>query len=196
MNYNEWTMVGEKARVKVTTEEYPLNPRDWDDLTTMVCFHRRYTLGDKHGLSADISSSWQFIHDYLVKEKETAVIYPLYLYDHSGISMKMGSPFTEAEAHHASWDSGQVGFIYIDKVAAEKLELDSDELHGICLDAVKHYSAYIEGAVYEWIYQEEKSSCSCGECTHWETIELGSGYIDMDEAYKDGMAAALTLSSK
>jgi hypothetical protein len=29
------------------------NPRHWDNLGTMVCFHRRYELGDKHTMSIE-----------------------------------------------------------------------------------------------------------------------------------------------
>ena len=27
------------------------DPRNWDNLGTMICFHRRYSLGDKHDYS-------------------------------------------------------------------------------------------------------------------------------------------------
>ena len=32
----------------VKRENYPDNPRNWDNIGTMVCFHSRYDLGDKH----------------------------------------------------------------------------------------------------------------------------------------------------
>ena len=31
---------------RITQDEYAESPRDWDNLGTMVCFHRRYNLGD------------------------------------------------------------------------------------------------------------------------------------------------------
>ena len=34
------------------------NPRDWDNLGTMVCFHKRCCLGDKHDYNSDNYSSW------------------------------------------------------------------------------------------------------------------------------------------
>lgn len=45
-------------------------------------------------------------------------ILPLYLYDHSMLSISTGC--FAGRAHHAEWDSGQVGYIYIDKETATK----------------------------------------------------------------------------
>jgi len=77
------------------------NPREnQDNLGTMVCFHRRYLLGDKHNLSAQEAIKRSESPDYLSL--------PLYLYDHSGLSMST----TEFSC---PWDSGQVGFILVHK---------------------------------------------------------------------------------
>jgi hypothetical protein len=33
----------------VVLDDEPINPREeWDNFGTMVCFHKRYTLGDEH----------------------------------------------------------------------------------------------------------------------------------------------------
>jgi hypothetical protein len=32
-------------------ESYPNSPREWDNLTEMICYHPRYNLGDKHNYS-------------------------------------------------------------------------------------------------------------------------------------------------
>lgn len=60
------------------------------------------------------------------KYGEVAVL-PLYLYDHSGISMSTGS--FVGRAQHAEWDSGQVGYIYMDKkTAMENLAMPTNEV--------------------------------------------------------------------
>lgn len=45
-------------------------------------------------------------------------IMPLFLYDHGGLTMSTSS--FVGRAHHAEWDSGQVGYIYLDKATAMK----------------------------------------------------------------------------
>lgn len=101
--------IGDK-RLEIHTDEDPQNPRDWDNLGVMICFHRRYNLGDDKTkiseLTSDTVEAAQELRERI--EKKGGIVLPLYLYDHSGITMKT-TPF------HCQWDSGQVGFIYITK---------------------------------------------------------------------------------
>jgi hypothetical protein len=78
------------------------NPRQWGNDTVMVCMHRRYTLGDvQPGDAAEY-----FDRVKAESGKYGFVSLPLYLYDHSGITMST-EPFS------CPWDSGQVGRIYM-----------------------------------------------------------------------------------
>lgn len=97
----------EHQTLNIYTDPEPLNPRtESDNMGHMVCFHRRYSLGDEgHGIRQPDFDSWDEVEDYLIKEKGAIVILPLYLYDHSGITMRTHS-------FNDRWDSGQVGFIY------------------------------------------------------------------------------------
>ena len=79
-------------------DDDPPDPREWDNLGTMVTFHRRYKIGDKHNFSQDELME-------LVKQ-DNVVSLPLYLMDHSGLSLRTGS-FGDR------WDSGQVGYIFV-----------------------------------------------------------------------------------
>jgi hypothetical protein len=36
------------CKVRIMIDSDPESPRDWDNLGTMICHHRKYTLGDKH----------------------------------------------------------------------------------------------------------------------------------------------------
>ena len=36
-----------KYELKIVQDTDPESPRTWDNLGTMVCFHKRYELGDK-----------------------------------------------------------------------------------------------------------------------------------------------------
>lgn len=172
--------------IKIYPDFDPLNPREMDDylMGTMVCFHRRYELGDKHDLNSDNFSSWDEIAEYLVKEEKAILIYPLYLYDHSGLRMKIGSFYGLLPQGHAEFDSGQVGFIYTTKqrirdmygikhVTKEKLAQADKELHG----EVETYDAYISGQVYGYYIED-------AEGDHVDSCWGYYGYEGYQEAMK------------
>lgn len=170
---------GRTALLKVVADDMPENPRKWDEpIDQMVCWHRRYDLGDKHDymepsdflqdmvkkyipqeslvyrakrgeldirlaycrrtkkwelyvpsyeqkLECDSSYSLSDIRSgylsdailenlsnhtmlQLLEQCKDFTFLPLYLYDHSGTAMSV-SDFGDR------WDSGQVGWICMDK---------------------------------------------------------------------------------
>ena len=135
-------------RLKLVPYSSPKSPRDWDNLGTMICFHRRYDLGDKHNYSSDDYNSWEEMKQAIIKEENPAVILPLYMYDHSGISIST-TPFS------CRWDSGQIGFILVSKkkvleefggkIVTAKLK---ERIEKILEGEVETYSQYVEGDVY------------------------------------------------
>ena len=154
------TKTGYEARYLIQ-ETDSFDPREGGcELGTMVCFHGKYTLGDKTELKSDDFNGWDELENYLIKEKKAVVILPLYLYDHSGISIA-----TRPHGQHYSWDGGQVGFIYVskDKIKAEGITKKSAEkyLEG----EVETYNKYLTGDCY---------------CLVKETYNDKKEYIDHD----------------
>ena len=94
--------------IEVYYDSDPISPRKWDNLGTMICFHNRYNLGDEHNYEPE-----EIIE--LVQRKDVIAL-PLYLYDHSGITMScnLTYPFNDR------WDAGQVGFIFVDYATIRK----------------------------------------------------------------------------
>lgn len=158
------------------------DPRQWDNLGTMVCGHRDYILGD---VQVRPGERWEAPDD-------VAVILPLGLIDHSGISMYVG-----AGAHACDpggWDSGTVGVIYVTsadivreygedtpenrKRAEEVMELE-----------VRTYDQWMRGDVYGYRVERESKTCPCcGVNPGPETIEACSGYFDADDAMHEALA--------
>lgn len=103
----------ENEEVRIFQDGTSESPREWDNLGKMVCFHRRYELGDKTDLKSDDFNGWDELEKYLYEEENAVMILPLYLYDHSGLRMKVGSFQGLLPEGHARFDSGQVGFIYV-----------------------------------------------------------------------------------
>ena len=131
-------------------ENDPENPREWDNLGVMVCTHKRYTLGDKHTFNFDNHNSWNEVEKAIKREYKTAVILPLFLYDHSWITMRTTS-------FNDGWDSGQVGFIYVTKedirkeynvkrISPKLLE----KIKGYLINEVETYDQYLTGEVYRF----------------------------------------------
>ncbi len=135
-------------RLKVLHDSSADSPREWDNLGTMVCFHNRYDLGDNHNYNSDDYNNWEEMKKAIQKEENTAVILPLYLYDHSGISISTG-------AFSCRWDSGQIGFIFVSKekalqefggkIVTAKLK---EKLERILDGEVETYDQYVRGEVY------------------------------------------------
>lgn len=129
----------EGLTVKIYSDDDRESPREWDNAGTMVCFHRRYTLGDKHSF-ADPDAFMEWWKD----NGKGGVLLPLYLYDHSGLSMSTG-------AFSCPWDSGQVGYIYATREtivkewgARRRRKKVEEYLRG----EVETYDQYLTGDVY------------------------------------------------
>jgi len=135
---------------KIIQDEDNQGPREWDNLGTMVCEHRRYSLGDSnHGVDLSSSNSWDD-HEKAIKKVfgKDCVLLPIYMIDHSGQSVST-SPFS------CPWDSGRVGSIVasrkdirenfgIKRVTKEKLDHSIQILKG----EVETYDQYLQGDVY------------------------------------------------
>lgn len=134
--------------VRIAIDEYPESPREWDNLGTMVCWHRRHKLGDKHSYSSP--------EEFEADMKDTPHIkLPLYLYDHSGITMSTG-------AFSCPWDSGQVGWIYVtldnvrNEYSVKRVSKKTREQAIECLTGeVKTYDEFLTGQVYGFIVEDE-----------------------------------------
>ena len=148
-------------------------PREWDNLGTMVCFHKRYTLGDEHSYDAETA-----LENVLAEHEPDGVwALPLYLMDHSGISMSTSDDMFRA-CDSAGWDWGCVGFIYVAKHAMRHEfpsvrddKILADKAKEIMQSEVNAYDQYLTGDV--WGYVLEKK---CRECGHWEHEDSCWGY--------------------
>jgi len=203
--------------IEIVQDEDAENPRTaWDNLCVMVCWHRRYNLGDseswkamdgKHKsqqLSENYSESidllyelagiergeYQSEHDdedmtsielFQAIEAKDTIISPLYLYDHSGITISMGG-------FSCPWDSGQVGYIYIDKATIVENWGDTPEAYEKakkCMEGeVETYDDYLVGSVYGYRILDSE-----GE----DTGESCYGYYGYDHEKSDLLPQAKSV---
>ena len=178
-----------------TTDDDPINPRkDYDNLGTMMCWHPRYTLGDKQ-----LPREWEpeeWVKEYVPKG---SVILPLNLYDHSGITMSTGS-------FSCDWDSGQVGVIFATpeqirecfmvKRISKKVRTRAEE----CLkNEVAIYDHMLTGQVYGYTIETSEDCETCSK-PELEAIESCWGFFgpnaiegilgETDPKYHEALQAA------
>jgi hypothetical protein len=159
-------------KLKITYAMDSCNPREWDNLAKMVCFHKDYSLGDKHNYNRNDYSNWDELKQAIIEKENPIIIEPVYLYDHSRQTLAL-SPFS------CKWDSGQVGFIYITKSNLEKFGVKKEKARKALEAELKTYSNYIEGNVFSYEIIEEKTCECCGQ-TQKELIDACSGFISDD----------------
>ena len=99
-----------------------------------------------------------------VLDREVPVILPLFLYDHSGITMR-------TTGFNDRWDSGQVGWIYatrqalLEEYSTKRLTKNVlESARRVLKSEVETYAQYLEGDVYGYVIrcpgcEEEFDSC-------------------------------------
>ncbi len=124
------------------------SPREWSNLGTMAIFHRRYNFGDDVKFTAEEFDNWSDMENYINKKLDAAVCLPIYLYDHSGITIN-------CDGFSCPWDSGQVGFIYVtkqklkDQYGVKRISNDLlEKAKNILKREVHVMDQYITGDVY------------------------------------------------
>ena len=177
-------------RVVKSYDEFAENPRNWDNLTTMICHHRRYALGDvEESRQFNGFTSLKELKQALVEHYgEMAYIEPLSLYDHSIQTLAIGEP-TDA------WDSGYVGFIFVTKERARK-EYGVKRITKSILERIKSVAqAEVEeynkiclwGEVYDLLLEKVFTNVDDITDTYTETEECIGGFT-FDKDYTVEMA--------
>ena len=163
------TTDGRKLRLVIEQDQFPEDPRSWDNLGTMLCCHREYQLGDcnsnreteeqlaeicrKYGKSDEEIDEMTFSEEVqFILDQDDVCGLPLYITDHSGISMQT--------YRFDAWDSSFVGLIFIKKdfyLAQMCLKNEEDwkaKAKEMLKGEVKAYSDFLEGNVYQWTLYE------------------------------------------
>lgn len=190
---------GNEYTLTVEHDEYAEDPREYDNLCTMVCWHRRYNLGDKHhyddsdelmgdilyricGMNPDDYDSLSTRDKYkLACESDEIVIKPINMYEHSGITVSTSSGYP----YNDRWDSCCIGFIYVTKETILKEIANANEVNWTAIadevieNEMDTYDQYVRGEVY-CFGLTKKVVCQdlcphCGEVIHEyeeEEVEL------------------------
>ena len=182
--------------IKYEREEYPQSPIDDFDLYgTICCAHRRHTLGHVQ-LPNNLTYAEAIGQEILTLPPErnlmkalnkAAVWLPLYLYNHSGLSISTRSFY--GRAHHAEWYSGVVGFIYITLEDIKKESGNHDwklitakrrkQVEDRLRTTVEIYDGYLSGNIWNYAIADPNGK---------DIDESNSYYGDEDNMLEAAMA--------
>ena len=163
------TTDGRRLRLVIEQDQFSDDPRSWDNLGTMLCCHRDYQLGDcnsnreteeqlseicrKYGKSDEEIDEMTFGEEIrFILDQPDICGMPLWLYDHSGISISTG--------RRCPWDSSFIGLIFVEKdfylaQTCIKDEENWKEAAKKTLEGeIETYSDFLEGNVYQWTLYE------------------------------------------
>jgi hypothetical protein len=141
------------------------------------------------------------IVDYLVREHGAKVVLPLFVYEHSGITMRAGANLVTNEDNMrstdrfvgdaAGWDTSTVGVIFDTKQThterGDADDLTVEQITEALQSEVAYYAAYLEGSVFGYqVVQveldEDDEPVDDGEVLDscWGFLELN---VHKDDAY-------------
>lgn len=147
MNSNDDPIPYKGYVIRIEPDPDPQNPRDWDNVGTMACWHGRYTLGDVQPAEPPLV--------YRVLLPKSEIILPLYLYDHSGLTMN-------TTGFSCPWDSGQVGWIHVSAEKAKRKFASSRYWRRAalkCLQSeVETYDKYLRGGFVGYVVEDDREN--------------------------------------
>jgi len=187
---------------------------------TMWTRHPRYRLGDADQHDAtwgDVDRFADTILAHLAGDAVTAaivkhvtrthgatVVLPLYLFDHSGITVSAGAPLPSARERDpfgvdpGGWDTSYVGVIFDTNASREMTGVHVADVEAALRGEVAEYAAYLEGDV--WAYEVEErvtehhvvtraGTVREYDVTSWETVDSCAGLIGSACAEAEAMRA-------
>jgi hypothetical protein len=189
------------VRLRIVIDPEPLDPRaEYDNAAVMACWHRRYRLGDADGPArlrdAVRASRGHRPHDdnlddpYVLRAALTRcrdiVSLPLYLYDHSGITISTSRSYP----FNNRWDAGQVGFVFMTRaqILAQFAPSGAERLtarlraraEALMRAEVAIYDQYLTGDVFGYVVEDDIG----------EHLDSCWGFFGREACVEEGRAVA------
>lgn len=143
----------------------------WNVRTEGARFQHEHDVLYERGLGGAFARYLRIFHDV------EAV--PVFMYEHSGVALSTGSFLGRAQ--HAQWDSGMIGWAYINPDAERWKGMDPE---GIVTGFVETLGQWMNGEVYGWIEEEKVAGIKVYEGDHepeefeeWEFKDSCWGFI-------------------
>jgi hypothetical protein len=160
------------CQIELVHDLDPLNPyQEFDTVSKIYHWHPRYDLGNNIS-RMDEGEMMEYLTD---SGKTVLAIMPVYMYDHSGITIST-KPFS------CRWDSGQVGWVVITKDNADKMGIvdrSLPELEKVIEAEIDRYDHYLTGQVYGYRVNYDG-----------ELVDSCYGFYDLADARSEAESAS------
>lgn len=160
--------------IEIYPDYNPMDPRDWDNVSEMACYHPRYSLGDFN------FKSGQQVLDHMDAIRDQIVcITWLSILDHSGLWLKAGTSF---QCDPGGWDTSRIGYAYVTEERLKLMGTPRDRAEDVMKAEIEEYGAYIEGDVYGYVVKDPEGE-TVDSCWGFYSWHDSKGYMLNDYAY-------------
>lgn len=150
--------------IEIFPDDTGFSPRENDNLTIIRGWHKRMDIGDGPNIdTSDYDSFADMIAALQIEHGELVLLAPLYWYEHSGVTCRMGEPvdlatltideeglarFRSQVMDDAGWDSGVAGVVLVTRARVIELGAPEDSVQRQARSEVAEYADYLNGNVY------------------------------------------------
>jgi len=165
--------------IEIYPDLYPESPREWDNLCVLHCWHKNINLGDENYYLYNESDEYWLNKNIKDARNNGDIVLPLYIYQHSGVVLSLGSFAGKLPQGHYEFDSGQVGYLVIpkkkaieefgNKIMTKKVE---EKALKVAEGEIKTYNQYLAGDIYGYkILNENGKEIDDGSCWGFYGLE-------------------------
>ena len=170
-------------RLRIVQDDLSENPNDsMDSPAFLLADHRDFAPKAPKGWSLDRARDLVELQESGTSEESDCdrfVVFPLFAYIHSGVSLSMGRsyPFND------HWDSGQIGYVVVD-LDGVCGKIDRANAEEVARGWVETWNQYLSGDV--WGYEVSRiDTCSLGH-EHAEVVDSCWGFYGKEYCEQEG----------
>jgi len=165
-------------RLRIEQDDIPESPREWDNLGTLACWHRRDNYGDVQ--PKQDREEW-----YTENVQKGDLCLQVRMYQHSDVRI-----YLAGSGNDCPWDSGWLGFYLVKQAQLDKefpglpREEQVKKARDIVEGELETYTQYLNGDVW-WFCVEE------AVLGGWDIVDSCGGFYGSDPA-ENGMCDCLS----
>lgn len=184
---------GNKVQAELIYDQHAANPRECDNLGTILIAHNKAHWIANRDVAVDISiplgnspyEHWDNIRreQLNLKKSDIAIAYPITKHEHGEISLQLG--------YKSGWERGVVGFVYVKKdqvrkcYGVDRITKSIIERAKNCLQSeLDMLTGWLNGDCYGWQIKEY----ALDDGLDWKEVDVLDacwGYCDKEQALDD-----------